>query len=447
MNLRPSFLLVASVIAAFAACSSASSRGKGTGTGNPPPSEGGSAVQVAKSSKSQDTSPAVPLTDQTALETGNRDFAFQMYASLRAGSPTTNLFFSPFSISSAMAMTYAGAGGTTASEIASGMSFTLPPAQLHPAFDWLDLAIASRAPSDAPDGGGTPLAIHLANSLWGDKSVTFQQPFLDTLAIDYGAGVEQVDFTGNPAAAFDEVNQWVSTQTQGDVPQVLPPNAIDGTTLFVIVNAIYMKASWQWPFDAQSTADRPFTPPSGTAEKVPAMEQPGDFAYAESAGAWQIVELPYVGGKVAMDIVLPAPGTDAQFEAGLSAAEFSSMVGAMKTTFVDLVLPKFKIAGPSFSIADQLKALGIKTAFTASADFSPMVGSTAVDITHVFQQSFVSVDEKGTEAAAATAVVGGDAGIEQNPASMTVDHPFFIAIRDIPTGTILFAGKIEDPAH
>jgi serpin B len=432
--MRAPFCLLALTSFCFVACSGAAPQ---------------TTVGQARSSLSRDTSPSVSAADQQAFEQGNASFAFSMYGTLRAADPSSNLFFSPYSMSSALARTYAGAGGQTAAEIAKAMGFTLPPERLHPAFDWVDLQLASRAGPTGPGTGesGTPFSLHVSNSLWGDRRLTFQQPFLDTLAVDYGSGVEVVDFAGAPDPSRQAINQWVSDQTVGKVPQLLPSGSIKPETLFVLVNAIYFQAGWASTFDASGTSPQTFTRADGTTEQVPTMMQTSTFAYAEAPG-WQAVELPYIGGQVAMEVVLPAEGAGAGFDAALTSAQFASMVGGMTPQDVRLSLPKVQVAGASFSIKTALQALGMQTAFTPAADFTPMTPGGA-EISDAFHQSFLSVDETGTEAAAATAVVGADATVALPPphiVDMAVSRPFFLAIRDVPTGTILFAGKIQEPA-
>jgi serpin B len=436
-------LPLSSLLAGGAAIVACSGGGPGSGSSTTPPP---ATVTEARSSQPRDSSPNVSSADQAALETGNLDFAFAMYGALR-GSSSSNLFFAPYSMSGAVAMTYAGAQGQTASEIATAMGFSLPPARLHPAFDWLDLQLASRA--SATDGpSSTPFTLHVTNSVWGDKTLTFQQPFLDTLSVDYGAGVEVVDFGHDPEGARVAIDKWVSDQTSGRVPQILPPGSVDNTTLFALVDAIYFHADWASPFDNGATSAQPFTRSNGTTEQVSTMAQTTTFSYASGDG-WQLVELPYVGNQVAMDIVLPAKGSESSLEASLTASKFQSMVGGLQPTLVELSLPKLHLAGASFSIKQQLEALGIQTAFGDGADFTPMT-LAGVHLTDAFHQAFLAVDEKGTEAAGATAIVGGDGGIavgpQPTPVPFVVDHPFFLTIRDLPTGTVLFAGQIDDPS-
>jgi serpin B len=371
-----------------------------------------------------------------------------MYAKLHAD-PTKNLFFSPFSISEAFAMAYAGAVGQTATDIAKAMHFTLPQDRLHPAFDWLDLQLASRAMT-VTGNNGKPFTMHVANSLWSQEGYPVLSPFLDTLAVDYGAGVHTADFVNHADQALVAINGWTSQQTNGKIPNLLPVGSIDYLTRLVLVDAIYFDANWASEFPTPLTAPAPFARADGSTEQVPTMSQTATLPYASASG-WQAVELAYDGYDVAMDVVLPSAGGDAQFDAALDAATFASIVGAMQPTYVELALPKFRVApAGSTDIIAMLKALGMNAPFDAgTADFSA-ISPKVPYIKHVYHQAFVDVDEHGTEAAAATGIVFGvDAGIglpPPQPVVMTVDRPFFVAIRDLRTATILFAGKIADPA-
>ncbi len=380
--------------------------------------------------------------EQTALEEGNASFAFAAFGALYdAGS---NLALSPYSLSSALAMTYAGAQGATASEIATALDFTLPQAQLHPAFDWLDLQLASRASAGLATSQSRPFALHIANSIWARPRSNFQRAFLDTLAVDYGAGVQLVDLAGDPDGATIAINAWVSRETEGRIPDLLPPAAIDPLTVLVLADAIYFDAGWAQPFSKSQSAPGTFTRADGTPVHATTMSEAVTLPYAAGAG-YQAVELAYEGGTVAMDILLPTAGSEASFAAGLTPQSFASITGAMQPTVVGLDVPKFSLHGASSSVAAMLEKLGVHTAFTGAADFTGIQAGGGIFIKDVFHQAFVAVDEDGTEAAAATAVVFDDASVIETQAQMNVDHPFLFAIRDLPTGTILFMGWVADP--
>lgn len=426
------------------ACSSQTDGLSGSGGHDAGSGGGDASATEALSSLPRDTAPAPGSADLQELETDNAAFAFDLYSALGSGA-TENLFFSPYSISTAFAMTYTGAAGQTASEMAAAMHYTLPPARLGAALDWLDLQLAARASAETADEG-QPFALHAVNALWGEKTETWVPSFLDTLSVDYGAGMWLTDFTGDPTGALSAINGWVSGETSGRIPTLLPPSAITSSTLFVIVNALYFQASWAQPFDPSLTLPAPFTRADGTVEMVSTMHQVSGFAYAQGNG-YQVVELPYDGGEVAMDIILPAVGADAALDTLLTGPGFATILASTTPQQVALELPKFQVTAPSFSLKAALQKLGMVTAWGSNADFSAMTPDQ-VFLTNAYHQTYAKVDEQGTEAAAATGVVGGDGGLAPSPPvvyPMTIDHPFFVAIRDLPTGTILFAGKIVEP--
>ncbi len=402
----------------------------------------------ARSSLTRDLSPDVADADQTALEDGNASFAFAAFAALFDGN--SNLSLSPYSLSSALAMTYAGARGSTASEIATALNFTLPQARLHQGFDWLDLQLASRANSGATAASSQPstarpFALHIANSIWANPKTDFQQPFLDTLAVDYGAGVHLVDFAGDAEGAIGAINAWTSQETNGRIPDLLPPIAVDSSTVLILADAIYFDAGWAQPFSKSQTAPATFTRTDGTTVHATTMSEAVTLPYVAGA-TYQAVELTYEGGMVAMDIVLPTPGKEAAFEAGLTPQAFALITGDLQPTIVGLDLPKFSLHGASSSVAGMLRKRGVHAAFTdGAANFTGIAAEGGIFIKDVFHQVFVAVDEDGTEAAAATEVVFEDSAVVETQAQMNVDHPFFFVIRDLPTGTILFMGWVVDP--
>ena len=393
----------------------------------------------------RDTSPQVAAGAEAALVTGNTDFAFDLYPGLSSKSTTANLFYSPYSVSLALAMTYAGAAGTTATQMATALHFTLPASSLGPAFDQLDLAVQAK-PAGATGADGQPFAINVADALWGDQSVAFQQSFVDTLAADYGASLRTVDFVDQSVQAEAAINNWVAGETDGKIDPLLGPGVITPATRFVIVNAVYFNASWASPFNANLTKPGTFTRADGLTVQTPMMSSPGvATAYAKGAN-WQAVELPYFGDTTSMVVVLPDAGAYAAVEQGLSGAFFASVTAALgPVDLLALQMPSFKIHGPTVSLVAPLEALGMTDAFSPTADFTAMIPAGGVRISDVLHQAFVDVDESGTEAAAATAVVGVADGAVGGGVAVTLDHPFFFFIRDRATGTVLFVGREGDP--
>lgn len=418
-------LTAATLVLALTAC--------GPGSSTPP-------GEVQRSSLSRDLSPAVAKDDRAALVDGNTAFATSLYQVLDGKSG--NLAYAPYSVSLALAMTYAGARGDTATQMASALHFDLPQDRLHPAFDWLDLELGKRG-AGAKGTNGRPFRLVIANALFGQKGFHFEKPFLDTLALNYGAAMHLLDFENASEASRLQINDWVDTVTEGHIPSLLPSGTVNPATRLVLVNAIYFDAAWASPFEKDLTMSAPFHLASGKTVDVPTMHQGETVGYAKGDG-WQMVALPYDGNEVEMDLVLPDPGRLADVEAGLDAKTFSSMTGALTPTDVLLSLPKFEVRS-KLKLGDTLQSLGMRDAFDPSrADLSGMDGARDLSITAVIHEAWVKVDEEGTEAAAATAVVsaGSAAPVGLN---LAFDRPFLFVIRDRPTGAVLFVGRVTDP--
>jgi len=407
---------------------------------------GGLDFDVAQSGLARDTSPNVAPQDAAQLAKDNAQFAADLYSGV-ASDETSNVFYSPYSVSIALAMTYGGAAGTTASQMAQALRFSLPPAQLHAAFDAVDLALASRAHGQ-PGADGAGFKLNVVDSIWGDRTLPIQQPFLDTLAVDYGAGLRLVDFLRSPDPSRVTINGWVENQTNQKIVDLLPEGSVTSDTRMVLVNAIYFNAQWSTPFDTNATHSEAFSRLDGTTSTSSVMEHEDGYAYAQGSG-WQAVELPYSGDETSMVVVLPDAGSFASVEAGLSGdfvtSVFSGLQGGRE---VDVTLPKFGIHGGTISLKPQLQKLGMADAFDAAkADFSAM-SSEHLWVGDVLHQAFVKVDESGTEAAAATAVTMlGGAAPPPDVVHFDANRPFLFFIRDIPTNTVLFVGRVLDPAQ
>lgn len=394
---------------------------------------------VIQSAVPRDTSPNVPADDLAALVEGNSRFAFDLYQKVAA--ENDNLFYSPYSISLAFTMVYAGARSNTAQQMAETLHFDLESARLHPALNALDLALAGRG------GGGSQgegFSLEIANAIWGQKGYPFQMPFLDILAENYGAGMRVVDFAREPDACRLKINDWVAEETQDKIRDILPPGSIEPLTRFVLANAIYFRAAWAYPFAPEVTRDGPFRLLDGGQVTVPMMNQMAWLGYAEGED-YQAVELPYEGHELSMVILLPLEGQFETFDAALDADRVSAILSGIVDEEVQLTLPRFRIE-TSFSLRDMLSELGMADAFVLlAADFSGINGGAEpLCISVALHKAFVAVDEKGTEAAAAT-VIGGVGSCPQDPPVVTVDRPFILLIRDIATGAILFVGRVVNP--
>ncbi len=432
-----SVLVLASCISPFA---------QGGGNGRPV----GPGTEVAQAALARESAPVVSEGDLATLVAGNRAFALDMYEAIRE--QEGNLFFSPYSISQALAMTYAGARGKTEQEMASTMHFDLPQAQLHPAFNALDQALVSRskagafsAGSEVADNHPSGLELAVANALWAQKGLPIEKAFLNTLARDYGSGVQLLDFAESEGSRRI-INAWVSDRTKKRIEELLPAGSIDDDTALVLTNAIYFNASWADEFDPEATRDGPFTLVDGSQVGVPMMKNKSSCA--EGAGAGYVAaELPYYGQTTSMVIVMPDPGSFAEFEAQLTPERLDAIIAALRSGMIEVTLPKFEIKGQTISLKKMLQSLGMEVPFDGSrADFTGIVADREqrLVIDDVLHQAFVAVDEQGTEAAAATAVTMTRTA-DQRPGSVTIDHPFLFLIRDRVTGSILFMGRVMDP--
>ena len=399
---------------------------------------------LVASSKRRVLDPGVSDADLEAAAGGNTAFALDLYQQLRVTSG--NLFYSPFSLSEALAMTFAGARGETAAQMATALHFDLPGGRLHPAFDALDLALASRGKGAAgADGQGFRLT--LANALWGQSGFNFEAPFLDTLAQSYGATMHVADFVGDTGGARTLINDWIAARTGDRIQDLLAPGSLTRQTRMVLTNAVYFNAAWETPFNPEATHRADFTRRDGSRVAVDTMSATQKLLYGEGADHAAVV-LPYDGGELSMALILPPRGELDAFEATLTPARLTALLGGMSTHTVSITLPRFEIAS-SFSLADQLGRLGMPIPFTDAADFTGIRRQGGLSLSAVVHKAFLDVNEAGTEAAAATGVLLEGYSLQippPPPAEIHLDHPFLLLIRDNATGTILFLGRIEDPS-
>lgn len=390
--------------------------------------------------------PMVDLVDDTTA------FALDLYHQVRAGTGD-NIIVSPLSVALAIAMTYAGARRDTADQIASALRFTLPEPLLHETFASLTSDLVDRGNQELDDQQGRGEGgLRIANALWGEQDYPFDPAFIDRLAAHYDAGLQRADFRNNPDSARDDINAWVEEQTQDRINDLVPDGAITAITRLVLANAIWFYGAWQHTFEERNTRDEPFHLRDGDSIDVPFMVQTESFAYA-ALDTMQAVQLPYTSPGFAMTILLP---DDGQFDAAEDAFDPDALHAALANldrTEVRLYLPKFEFEF-SASLADTLQALGMTDAFDpARADFTGMVengtpppGENLV-IGDVLHKAFIAIDEEGTEAAAATAIIMETAAdaMPDEPIELRIDRPFLFAIRDTRTGAILFLGRVTDP--
>ena len=399
-------------------------------------------VQEAKSNLQRDTHPSVAQSDIAAAVDGNNAFALDLYQSLR--SQDGNLILSPYSISLALAMTYAGARGETESQMMQALHF-LPQDREHSALNALDLKLAQSGKSQNQDQ--QPLQLNIANALWAEQTYKFQQDYLDLIARDYGAGIQLADFIHQYEPARKDINQWVSDQTKNKIQNLLPQGTVNSDTRMVLVNAIYFKADWDTPFDPNSTSDSQFNLLDGSQTQVKMMYADlSGLPYVQGDG-YQAIELPYSGDTAAMDVLVPDSGKFDSFEGALDSQKLNDILNSLQPNRVHLGIPKFTYSS-EFGLSKPLESLGMKDAFDPNAaDFSGMTGQRDLSISDVVHKAFVAVDEKGTEAAAATGVIMRATSALLPSVSLTIDRPFIFIIRDATSGQILFVGRVLNPAQ
>ncbi len=370
--------------------------------------------------------------------TANTRFAFDLYARLKTGDG--NLFFSPYSISTCLAMTWAGARDNTGSQMAGVLHFGTDQTGLHSQF--ADLQKQLNAVQEKKK-----VALNIANGLWAQQDHRFLPAFLKIATDDYAAKIQQADFRTAAEPTRLEINGWVSAKTADRIQDLISPGSLDSMTRLVLVNAIYFKGRWVTPFKKSKTRPAPFKTESRGAVSTPLMHETEWFGYAETNGL-QLLELTYAGGDLSMVVLLPAETSSfKKFEDSLTAEKLGLWLGHSSNQKVEVFLPKFKLT-QEFSLNDTLTAMGMTDAFTDRADFSGMDGGRDLFISAVFHKAFVEVNEEGTEAAAATGVTAVASAVRMEPMDIPIfraDHPFLFLIRDVHSGSILFLGRFTGP--
>jgi len=385
---------------------------------------------------------ATAPADRVKVAEGINRFAFDLYAKLK--DQEGNLFLSPYSISTALTMTYAGARGQTAQQMAEVLHF---PANLVDDPDRLHGAYAASIKELNAGGKERGYELAVANRLWGQKGYGFLPDFLGLLKTHYGAGLEEVDFARATEAARQTINGWVEEQTKDKIKELLKPGVLDTMTRLVLTNAIYFKGQWLREFPKDATRDEDFFLAPEKKVTAPMMNQTGEFGYFGGPD-FQALELPYKGEDLSMVVLLPkAKDGLADLEKALSAEKVAEAVAKLRKQKVMVVLPKFKTTAEFEQLKEPLIALGMKDAFGTDADFSGMNGKKDLFISAVVHKAFVAVDEEGTEAAAATAVVVKLTALREPPPIFRADHPFVFLIRDKRSGAVLFLGRLTDPTR
>jgi len=374
--------------------------------------------------------------DRKSVVKGNTQFALDLYGKLQGREG--NLFFSPFSISTALAMTYGGARGETAAEMAQTLHFGPDAERLHPAF------AALLADLDRGNAKKRGYQLSLANALWVQKNFGLLPDYINLTRDSYHAGLNEVDFERAAEQARKTINAWVEDKTQHKIKDLLQPGIVNPATRLVLTNAIYFRGLWSSQFKKQATRTEAFKTARG-ASKVPLMHQKGRFRYSQGDGL-QILELPYQGKDLAMVILLPDKIDGlANVEKEITEANLQKWLGQMRSEEVHVALPRFKLTA-EFNLNETLQALGMCRAFIpGGADFTGMSGSGQnLFIQAVVHKAFVDVNEEGTEAAAATGVGIALTSLPESKI-FRADHPFLFLIRDNRTGSVLFMGRLANP--
>lgn len=436
MITRRAVLLAAGGSALLSACGSDSD---GPPSRRPPARPGDVALISSDVERAGGQVAAVPeaVTALHALGAG-------LYGELAPASD--NLALSPYSVAVALAMTQNGAGGQTLDEMTSVLG-GVEPERLNRGLNALTAHVESLAGTKKKlDGKKGEIALRAANTLFGERTTTFEAAFLDTLAREYGAGLQAVDFKGDFEAARLAINDWTAERTEGRIDDLIPEGVLNAPTRLVLVNALYLKAPWEQVFEKDLTADAPFHLLDGSTVSVPTMHLESRWGMMLGSGdGWQALRMPYAGRELAMTIVLPDEGRLGDVEAELTGGGLADMLDSVRPAEVAIALPRwtFRTEAP---LKDTLTALGMPTAFDpVVADFSGMTTEVKLFISAVLHQAFIAVDEDGTEAAAATAVVMEDVSAPQF-VPFTADRPFLFVIHDVEHGTPLFLGRVADPS-
>ena len=392
--------------------------------------------------------------------TATNKLAVDLHRQLATGND--NLCVSPYSVESALAMTFAGADGETRSEMARVLHFPSDASGIPASFASLQHSLEEMSAKTAElvkqskrfGGPSEPITLSIANRLFAQKGYDFREPFLALVKQNFGAAFELLDFVHDSSRATQHINKWVADQTHDRIRDLIPANALDETTRLVLANALYLKAPWVEPFSEKATQPEPFHVHGGAPVDVPMMQKRDKhFGYAKREG-YTAVSLPYTGNDLQFLVLVPDDLTGLHTLESKLTSEILAKCAKLQTHEVDLHLPKFKIEPPTIALAEKFEALGMKTSFNkpvGSANFDRMAPRKPNDylyISQVFHKTFIAVDEKGTEAAAATAVamMAGTAFVQRPPpVEVKIDRPFVYAIQHVPTGVCLFLGRVTDP--
>lgn len=395
------------------------------------------------------SAPVIEAADYETFITGINTFGLELGQAMSTSNQfdDKNVVYSPLSVSSALSMLYAGARAGTESEIKTVLHDTLSAGQFHVGANRLARDLAALAVQNtSADGKTRKVELNLANALFLEQSLSVQSAFLDLLSQQYDTGLNKADFVHAFEPARIAINDWVSDQTKTRITDLLPQGSITEDTRFVLVNALYFYGSWAQPFMAGATRDRPFHTLAGAEVQASTMHSSDTFAY-RAGGDFALAEFPYEGRDLVMTVVLPTDGKFAEVRKSVSQAWLAQATTGVQPTRLAVALPKFEMTVGSFDLTQGLDSLGMKQAFTGTADFTGIAAQGGLSVSAILQKAFIRVDEDGTEAAAATGVIGGVTSAPAEPTPFVVDRPFLYFIRDTKSKAVLFSGQVVDPSQ
>lgn len=402
----------------------------------------GCRIEKEKPTTSESSNPStlpkeIDAAEITAVAKGNNEFAFDLYRELaKKAKPDENIFFSPYSIRTALAMTYAGARSETAQQMKSVLQFNLPDEKLHPALG----AMAHQNQG----GKDKPFTLNVANALWGQRDFPFRPEFLDLNRKYYSGGFREMDFVGDPGDSRRTINHWIAERTEDRIKELLKEEDLTTDARLVLTNAIYFKGTWERPFPKEQTEAEDFETKPGSRVKVPMMHGEGQFRY-HAGTEFGLLELPYRGDHLSMLILLPTKRSGLrEVEQAIAADQLRESMKSLSDHDGTVAMPRFK-SDSRLNLNVPLKAMGMPLAFSGGADFSGIASPSSLQISSVIHQGTIEVNEEGTVAAASTAVMMAVSSTGR-VFNFRADHPFLFVIVDRKTGTVLFLGRLVSPA-
>jgi serpin B len=374
------------------------------------------------------------------LVAGNNEFALGLYSEVCDMQESDNIFFSPYSISMALGMAYSGARGQTALDIASVLHFNLPVQVVNRTFQSVTEMISLGSMPEMVTGD--PFTMAISNGLWVQEGYEILENFVSSASGSYGAPAKNLDFSGDAEGSREIINTWVAENTMNRILNLLPAGVLSADTRVVLTNAVYFKASWRYPFNENATSDGRFILEDDSAVVVPMMTNTEHYTYA-CTDEWSAVSLDYAGGDASMLVILPS-GSMEEFQEQFDTDLLQNIRGSLTSRNVQLSMPRFEFTR-SMLLSQILSTLGMESAFGSSADFSGITGNLDLYISEVLHKAYIKVDENGTEAAAATAIMMSLVSMPEEPVEININKPFVFIIQNNHTGSIVFMGRMMNP--